>query len=96
MNIDQEPRRDAAHEIKARRAHEARTAERRERTISAQAERREIEAEIRQRQSSIDALKRAPDHGPPDCELQVRKLEQEISYLGRALYLLRKSGRSGR
>ncbi len=68
-----------------RKAHEARVA----------LEYKALTAQIKDKRAALDALIRDPAFDEISSAIRVRELKREITYLGHALYLLKKTGKSG-
>lgn len=82
----------ARHEREAR---EERNRARREHAAEAEIERRAIEGRIRDKEAAIEALLHAPSPLERIAERRIQELKGEITALGHALYLLKKTGKSG-
>jgi hypothetical protein len=96
MSEDRTDRQESeAKRKRERQAREAKTRECKEHEARVELERKAITAQIKDKRAALDALIR--DHGLQEktSERRVRELKREITYLGHALYLLKKTGKSG-
>ncbi len=78
-----------------RQAREAKNREQKEREARIRLERRAITTQLKAKREQREALLRAASSGDNSLKQQIRELEREITYLGHALYLLKKTGKSG-
>ncbi len=78
-----------------RQAREAKNRERKAHEARVALECKAITAQIKDKRAALDALIRDPGFDEESSARSVRELKREITYLGRALYLLKKTGNSG-
>jgi hypothetical protein len=95
MSEDRTDRHESEAKIKReRQAREAKTTQRKEHEARAELERKAITAQIKDKRAALEALIRDPGLDEKSSERRIRELKQEITYLGHALYLLKKTGKS--
>ncbi len=78
-----------------RQAREAKHRERKADEARVALESKAITAQIKTKRAELDALIRDPSFDETSSARRVRELKREITYLGHALYLLKKTGKSG-
>ncbi len=78
-----------------RQAREAKNAERKAHEARVALEFKAITAQIKAKRAELDTLIRDPNFDEKSSATRVRELKREITYLGHALYLLNKTGKSG-
>ncbi len=78
-----------------RQAREAKNSERKANAARIALECKAITAQIKDKRAALDALIRDSGLDEEASASRVRELKRDITYLGRALYLLKKTGKSG-
>jgi len=77
------------------RTRETKNSERKKRAVCTEIERSAITAHFKERLARLEELIRDPDPDGDPLDERVRELKREITSLRRALYLLKKTGKSG-
>ncbi len=96
MNEDRAKRQDRKAKTKReRQAREAKNRERKAHEARVVLECKGLTAQIKDKRAALDALIRDPAFDEKSSAIRVRELKREITYLGHALYLLKKTGKSG-
>ncbi len=95
MSEDPVKRQDrTAKRKRERQAREAKNAERKAHEARVALERKALTAQIKTKRAELDALIRDPSFDEAASAGRVRELKREITYLGHALYLLKKTGKT--
>ncbi len=96
MSEDRANRQDRkAKSKRERQAREAKNRERKAHEARVALECKALTAQIKDKRAALDALMRDPAFDEKSSARRVRELKREITYLGHALYLLKKTGKSG-